>query len=69
MATINDNQIRTMMQRFGIVGQSPALLAAIRRAILVAPIDLSVLRADQVRNLSPRSSTRAAPANTRNTLP
>ncbi len=43
MATINDNQIRTMMQRFGIVGQSPALLAAIRRAILVAPIDLSVL--------------------------
>ncbi|MBQ9575937.1 MAG: sigma-54-dependent Fis family transcriptional regulator [Muribaculaceae bacterium] len=40
---MNDNQIRTMMQRFGIVGQSPALLAAIRRAILVAPIDLSVL--------------------------
>ena len=32
-----------MMQRFGIVGQSPALLAAIRRAMLVAPIDLSVL--------------------------
>ena len=32
-----------MMQRFGIVGQSPALLAAIRRAMFVAPIDLSVL--------------------------
>ena len=32
-----------MMQRFGIVGQSPALIAAIRRAMLVAPIDLSVL--------------------------
>ena len=43
MATINDNNVRMMMQRFGIVGQSPALLAAIRRAMLVAPIDLSVL--------------------------
>ena len=31
------------MQRYGIVGNSPALLAAIRRALLVAPIDLSVL--------------------------
>ena len=31
------------MQRFGIVGSSPALIAAIRRAMLVAPIDLSVL--------------------------
>ena len=43
MATINENTIRAMMQRFGIVGQSPALIAAIRRAMLVAPIDLSVL--------------------------
>ena len=43
MATINDNSIRAIMQRFGIVGSSPALLAAIRRAMLVAPIDLSVL--------------------------
>ena len=43
MATITDNNIRAMMQRFGIVGQSQALLAAIRRAMLVAPIDLSVL--------------------------
>jgi transcriptional regulator with PAS, ATPase and Fis domain len=43
MATINDSSIRAIMQRFGIVGSSPALLAAIRRAMLVAPIDLSVL--------------------------
>ena len=43
MATITDSNIRAMMQRFGIVGQSQALLAAIRRAMLVAPIDLSVL--------------------------
>ena len=43
MATINDNTIRAIKQRFGIVGESPALIAAIRRAMLVAPIDLSVL--------------------------
>ena len=44
MATkITDNDIRAIKQRFGIVGESPALLAAIRRAMLVAPIDLSVL--------------------------
>ena len=44
MATkITDNDIRTIKLRFGIVGESPALLAAIRRAMLVAPIDLSVL--------------------------
>lgn len=30
-------------QRFGIVGNSPALIAAIDRAVKVAPIDLSVL--------------------------
>ncbi|MDE7145871.1 MAG: sigma-54 dependent transcriptional regulator [Duncaniella sp.] len=30
-------------QRFGIVGNSPGLLAAIQRAVQVAPIDLSVL--------------------------
>lgn len=30
-------------QRFGIIGNSPALLAAVARAIRVAPIDLSVL--------------------------
>lgn len=30
-------------QRFGIIGNSPALLAAVERALQVAPIDLSVL--------------------------
>ena len=43
MATITDNNIRAIKQRFGIVGESPSLIAAIRRAMLVAPIDLSVL--------------------------
>ena len=44
MATkITDNDIRALKLRFGIVGESAALLAAIRRAMLVAPIDLSVL--------------------------
>ena len=43
MATINEANIRSIKQRFGIVGESPALIAAIRRAMLVAPIDLSVL--------------------------
>ena len=43
MATINDSTIRAIKQRFGIVGESPTLIAAIRRAMLVAPIDLSVL--------------------------
>jgi transcriptional regulator with PAS, ATPase and Fis domain len=38
-----DNDIRNIKLRFGIVGESPALIAAIRRALLVAPIDLSVL--------------------------
>ena len=37
-----DNDIRNIKLRFGIVGESPALIAAIRRALLVAPIDLSV---------------------------
>ena len=44
MATkTTDNDIRALKLRFGIVGESPALIAAIRRAMLVAPIDLSVL--------------------------
>ena len=44
MATkITDNDIRALKLRFGIVGESPALIGAIRRAMLVAPIDLSVL--------------------------
>ena len=40
---ITDQEIRALKLRFGIVGESPALIAAIRRAMLVAPIDLSVL--------------------------
>ena len=36
-------QILAARQRFGIVGNSPALLQAIERAVRVAPIDLSVL--------------------------
>ena len=44
MATkITDQEIRALKLRFGIVGESPSLIAAIRRAMLVAPIDLSVL--------------------------
>ena len=44
MATkITNNDIRALKLRFGIVGESPSLIAAIRRAMLVAPIDLSVL--------------------------
>lgn len=39
-----DNQeILQAKQRFGIIGNSPALLGAISRAVRVAPIDLSVL--------------------------
>ncbi len=36
-------EIAQAKQRFGIVGNSPALLEAVSRAIRVAPIDLSVL--------------------------
>ena len=36
-------EVMQVKQRFGIVGNSPALIAAIGRAIQVAPIDLSVL--------------------------
>ncbi|MDE6578857.1 MAG: sigma-54 dependent transcriptional regulator [Muribaculaceae bacterium] len=35
--------IEQVKQRFGIIGNSPALIAAIDRAVKVAPIDLSVL--------------------------
>lgn len=38
-----DPEVARAKQRFGIVGNSPALLAAIARAVKVAPIDLSVL--------------------------
>lgn len=36
-------EVRDAKQRLGIVGNAPALIAAIERAIKVAPIDLSVL--------------------------
>lgn len=36
-------EIQQAKSRFGIVGNAPALIAAIQRAIRVAPIDLSVL--------------------------
>lgn len=36
-------EIQRVKQRYGIVGNAPALIAAITRALQVAPIDLSVL--------------------------
>lgn len=41
--TDTDERIRQTKQRFGIIGNSPALIEAVGRAIRVAPIDLSVL--------------------------
>lgn len=38
-----DDDVLKAKQRFSIIGNSPALLAAIERAVKVAPIDLSVL--------------------------
>ena len=38
-----DPAVLAAKQRFGIVGNSPALLAAVERAVKVAPVDLSVL--------------------------
>lgn len=40
---IPSSQVLQAKQRFGIVGNAPALIAAVERAIRVAPIDLSVL--------------------------
>ncbi len=42
IATVSP-QVQQARQRFGIIGTSPSLLAAVERAIRVAPIDLSVL--------------------------
>lgn len=42
-----DPEVGRARQRFGIVGNAPALTAAISRAIRVAPIDLSVLIAGE----------------------
>ncbi len=44
MDITSDNEtIRKVKQRFSIIGNNPAFLAAIDRAVKVAPIDLSVL--------------------------
>ena len=43
MTTEISPEILQAKQRFGIIGNSPSLLAAVGRAIQVAPIDLSVL--------------------------
>ena len=43
MAKITDNDLRTTMQRYGIIGSAPALLNAVKRALIIAPIDISVL--------------------------
>ncbi|MDE6272543.1 MAG: sigma-54 dependent transcriptional regulator [Muribaculaceae bacterium] len=40
---MEDKEIKSVKQRFSIIGNSPALLNAIGRAVKVAPIDLSVL--------------------------
>lgn len=37
------SQVLQAKQRFGIIGNSPALMESIARAVRVAPIDLSVL--------------------------
>lgn len=42
-ASTLEKQAEAARRRFGIVGNSPALIAAVERAVRVAPIDLSVL--------------------------
>ncbi len=43
MATITEAKIKQTMQRYSIIGSSPKLLTAVKRALIVAPIDISVL--------------------------
>ena len=43
MPTNIEQQVEASRRRFGIVGNAPALIAAVERAVRVAPIDLSVL--------------------------
>ena len=40
---VREEEIQTIKQRFGIVGNSPALIYAIQVAVQVAPTDMSVL--------------------------
>ena len=39
----NNDELRDVKRRFGIIGTSPLLLRAVDRAVRVAPVDLSVL--------------------------
>lgn len=43
LPTISSSQVLQAKQRFGIIGNAPALVAAVERAIRVAAVDLSVL--------------------------
>lgn len=43
MAAITTETIKRTMQRYGIIGSSPKLLSAVKRALIIAPIDISVL--------------------------
>jgi transcriptional regulator with GAF, ATPase, and Fis domain len=43
MAKISDAKIKQTMQRYSIIGSSPKLVAAVKRALIIAPIDISVL--------------------------
>lgn len=43
MATITTETIKRTMQRYGIIGSAPKLLSAVKRALIIAPIDISVL--------------------------
>lgn len=43
MATINDSTIKATMQRYSIIGSAPRLVSAVKRALIIAPIDISVL--------------------------
>ena len=43
MATITDHKIKETMQRYSIIGSAPELINAVKRALIIAPIDISVL--------------------------
>ena len=43
MATITAQKIKETMQRYSIIGAAPGLLNAVKRALIIAPIDISVL--------------------------
>lgn len=43
MATITEAKIKQTMQRYSIIGASPKLISAVKRALIIAPINISVL--------------------------